>query len=268
MYNIYGGIVQAWAYVWRWGSVAAVQKPEGQMYRVSDWHGSISAGGHSGRESEPLRGYYSQQNLILEYIHLTVSSFLLCSTSNSHTRELNFLASIFFQIWANILFTITTIPPSFTFVMNSQSQEHVCHCGNVFWWQERCLAWARSCRTTKRILVGALSKAKDTLKTKWWWHHDLLLKPSPSEVRKSCSWDLEELKWPVLDWPYSRKAVWRCYYHSGEQDECFFACVVLFPSTCRFFPFHYNISCTEFMVLIDMWWWANCWATSLEMIAC
>ena len=227
------------------------------MYRASDWHGSVSAGGHSGRDSEPSQGYYSRQNLILEYIHLTVSSFLLRSTSNSHTRELNFLASIFFQIWANHLFTIAAIPPSFTFVMNSQSQEHVCHCGNVFAQAGHLSCHQRSCRTTKRILVGALSKAKETLKTKRRRRHDLSLKPSPSEVRKSCSWDLEELKWPVLDWPYTRKAVWRCYYRSGERDECFFACVVLFPSARRFFPFRYDISFTEFMVLIDMWWRAN-----------
>lgn len=64
-----------------------------------------------------------------------------------------------------------------------EGQEHVCHCGHTFAQRGHLSYHQRSCRTTKSVVVGALAKAREVLKTRKKRRRDPLLVPSPSEVR-------------------------------------------------------------------------------------
>ena len=143
-----------------------------------------------------------------------------------------------------IAYIFPTVTPSFIFIMNLQSQKHVCHCRQVFTQACHLSCYQRSCWTTKGVVVGALSRAKEVLKAKQQQHHNLLLRPSSSGVRKFCFWASRTWSDFFLDWQCNtgRKGIWRCHYH-GEQNKCEFSGAT-FSSTCRFLPL-FNMSCID-----------------------
>ena len=80
-------------------------------------------------------------------------------------------------------------------LMTSHSQEHACHCGHVFA-QPGHLFWhQRTCSTTKRIVTGALAKAKEALKAK---KGHCCRSSLISQVSKTSPQGLDWLKQPFL----------------------------------------------------------------------
>ena len=157
--------------------------------------------------------------LWLEYFHVYSNRFLaqfhMAPTHQAQFRQwlpkyrLN--SNMPSHCWASLFLPDLPSEPMLLSLMDPSSQEYVCHCRHVFAQSGHLICHQRTCWVTKVLLVGALAKAKDFLRTKKGWCLERLRKNVTSSSNVSnpaCHQSHEHASLSLLRTSTTQEGIW------------------------------------------------------------